>query len=354
MTFVAQASQATIFLRVVNTNVNNGRSKVWFDVVCMHALDPQPSARAIFLPLILSGASACTPSVVATIPVGAHPKGVATDPATNQVYVSLFDSSSVAVIAAASNQKTGEWSTSSTGHANGIGATGGRVFVALRDAASVAVLNASSGALIATPAVGSLPYGVGATNGKVWVANFGSNSVSVLDAASAAVLASPSGGANPALVASASDRAYVTYFGGGVLEVTNAGSIAHDFTTTGAGSYGIAYNSSANLIYVSNRNTLQVAALAGATGAIVKSVTLTQVPYGLAYNASTNHLFVVLAEANQLAVLDGTTLNTLAVVSIGAQGADGGDGIAVMNGRVYVANNAAGTVSVIADPCNVP
>ncbi|MCI0476945.1 MAG: hypothetical protein L0Y55_11910, partial [Anaerolineales bacterium] len=50
MTFVAQANQATIFLRVVNTNVNNGRSKVWFDVVCMHALDPQPSPHSLFLP----------------------------------------------------------------------------------------------------------------------------------------------------------------------------------------------------------------------------------------------------------------------------------------------------------------
>lgn len=353
MTFVAQANQATIFLRVVNTNVNNGRSKVWFDVVCMHALDPQPNSR-VFLPLILAGSSACTPTTVATIAVGAHPKGVAADAATNQVYVSLFDSSSVAVIAAASNQKTAEWSTSSAGHANGIGVTGGRVFVALRDASSVAVLNASSGAVIATPSVGSLPYGIGADNGKVWVANFGSNTVSVLDAASATVIATPNGGANPALVAAASDRAFVTYFGGGVLEITNAGSVAHDFVTTGAGSYGIAHNSGANLIYVSNRNTNHVAALAGATGAIIKSVTLAQVPYGLAYNPSTNHLFVVLAEVNQLAVLDGTTLNTVAVGSIGAQGADGGDGIAVMNGRVYVANNAAGTVSVIADPCNVP
>ncbi|MBM3129159.1 MAG: YncE family protein [Chloroflexi bacterium] len=353
MTFVAQANQATIFLRVVNTNVNNGRSKVWFDVVCMRALDPQPSPHALYLPIILAGASACAPTTLATIPVGTHPKGVAADPVTNQVYVSLFDSSSVAVIAAASNQKIAEWSTSSAGHANGIGVTSGRVFVALRDASSVAILNAATGALIATPAVGSLPYGVSAVNGKVWVANFGSNSVSVLDAASATVIATPSGGGNPALAAPATSRAYVTYFGGGVLEVSDTGSVARDFTTTGVGSYGVAYNSAANLIYISNRNNSQVAALASATGASVKSVTLTQVPYGLAYNPGTNHLFVVLAEANQLAVLDGTTLHTLAVVSLGTQGDDGGDGIAVMNNRVYVANNAAGTVSVISDPCGV-
>jgi YVTN family beta-propeller protein len=292
---------------------------------------------------------------MATIPVGAHPKGVAVDAATNRVYVSLFDTSSIAVVDAASNQKIAEWSTHSAGHANGIGVTGGRVFVALRDTARVAVLDAVTGAPMTPLAVGSLPYGVGAdaARGKVWVANFGSNSVSVLDAATTNVIATTGGGANPALIAPGGSGAYVSYFGGGVMEMTSAGNLLNDFTTTGVGSYGVAYNPAANLVYVSNRNSYQVAALAGATGAIVKSVILPQVPYALAFNPSTNHLVAVLAEANQLAVLDGTTLSTLAVVSLGAQGGEGGDGIAVMNGRIYVANNAAGTVSVISDSCGV-
>jgi YVTN family beta-propeller protein len=353
MTFAAQSSSATIFLRVVNQNINNGRSKAWFDVVCMKALDPQPGSNAIYLPLILSGYSACTPQVVATIPVGAHPKGVAVDAATNRVYVSLFDSSSVAVIDATSNQKIAEWSTNSTGHSNGIGVTDGRVFVALRDAARVAALNTTTGAVLAAPAVGSLPYGVGAANGKVWVANFGSNSVSVLDAAMASVSGTTTGSANAALVAPATSSAFVSYFGGGVIEVSNTGAALHNFTTTGVGSFGIAFNSAANLIYVSNRNNSQIAALAATTGTIITNRNLGQVPYALAYNPSTNHLFAILAEANQLAVLDGTTLNTLAVVSIGTQGGDGGDGIAVLNGRVYVANNAAGTISVVSDSCGV-
>ena len=57
ITFAAQSSSATIFLRVVNNNVNNGRSKAWFDVVCMQALDPQPPSNPspVFLPLVRSG-----------------------------------------------------------------------------------------------------------------------------------------------------------------------------------------------------------------------------------------------------------------------------------------------------------
>jgi YVTN family beta-propeller protein len=225
------------------------------------------------------------------------------------------------------------------------------VFVALRDAASVAILDATTGALVMSQAVGSLPYGVGAANGQAWVANFSSSSVSVLDASTMNVISTTSGGSSPSLVAPAASSAWVSYFDGGVMQVANDGTLLRDFATMGAGSFGVAFNAAANQVYVSNRNNSQVAALDANTGSIVKSVTLAQIPYALAFNPTTNHLFVVLADVNQLDVRDGTTLASLAVLTIGVQGAEGGDGIAVMNGRVYVANNSAGTMSVIQDSC---
>jgi YVTN family beta-propeller protein len=354
MTFAAQSSRATIFLRVVNTNINNGRSKVWFDAVCMEMLNPQPSPvpSTVFLPFVRVNSIACTPlTTVATIPVGVHPKGVAVDPPTNRVFVSLFDSSAVAVVDAATNQVLATWSTNSSGHSNGVSVSGGNIYVALRDAASVAVLNASTGAFVANRSVGSQPYGVGATGSRVWVANFASNSVSILDAATTNGVTTTNAGSNPSLVAPAASSAFVSDLGDGVMEVANDGTLLHNFTATGAGSFGIAFNAATNQVYVSNRNTSQVAALDATTGAVVKSVTLAQVPYALAFESNRNHLFVVLAESNQLAILDGATLNSIAVVSIGAQGAQGGDGIALMNNRVYVVNNDAGTMSVIQDAC---
>ncbi len=353
MTFAAPSTSATIFVRVVNTNVNNGRSKAWFDVVCMEPLNPQPTPNpsTVFLPIVQSSPVCAPLSPIATIPVGTHPKGVAVDPTTNRVFVSLFDDSTVAVIDAAANQKLAAWSTNSAGHSNGIGVTGGRVFVALRDAASVAVLDASTGAFVISDTVGSQPYGVGAANGKVWTANFSSNSVTVLDAATTSVISTTNSGGNPSLVAPAGSSAFVSYYAGGVMQVGSDGTLLHNFTAPGVGAFGVAYNASANQLYVSNRNTAQIVVLNASTGAIVKSVTLPQVPYALAYDPSSNHLLVVLADVNQLDVLDGTTLTGLATLSVGAQGAQGGDGIAVLNGRVYVTNNAAGTVTVIQDAC---
>jgi hypothetical protein len=52
LTFAPQNNSATIFLRVVNQN-NIGRSKVWFDAVCMELLNPQPPTPGIvFLPFV--------------------------------------------------------------------------------------------------------------------------------------------------------------------------------------------------------------------------------------------------------------------------------------------------------------
>ena len=355
MTFDAQSNSVTVFLRVLNDNVANGRSKVWFDSVCMEPLDPQPSppvSSTIFFPLIKAASISCTPlTTIATVPVGTHPKGVAVDPVTNRVFVSLFDSSRVAVLNAATNQIDATWSTASTGHSNGIAVGNGNVFVALRDAASVAALDASTGAYVANSSVEAEPYGTGATNTRVWVANFLSDSVTVLDAASTNVITTTNIGLSPALVAPAANSAFITYLGGGVAEVAGDGTVLHNFTTTGVGSFGVAFDTAANLLYVSNRDTSQVITLDAATGAIVKSVTLAHAPYALAFNSTTNHLFVALVDSNQLQVLDGTTLKSVATLPVGSQGAEGGDGVAVMNGRVYVANDDAGTITVIQDVC---
>lgn len=352
-TFAAQTSSATFFLRNINTSPNY-RNKVWMDAICMFPTTAPPSTNKVYLPLLMTANwPACTVSNVATITVGTHPKGIAVDPTTNRVFVGLFDTSSVAVINAATNSVTATWATGSTGHANGIAVDSGKVFVALRDTGSVAILDSTSGTVIANPAVGSQPYGVGAANGTAWVANFISNSVSTINAATASVTTTNMGG-NPALVAPANDRAYVSYWTGGVQVVGTDGSPISDFTTSGSGSFGVALNAGANRLYVSSRDSNQIFALNATTGAIVNSVSLgAQTPYALAYNPSTNHLLVVLADigVNQVDVRDGTTLNHLTTVSIGTQGADGGDGIAVMNGQIYVSNNSAGTVSVLNDTC---
>jgi len=355
----AQTSSITFFLRAINT-MATGRSKVWFDSVCMESVSAPPTPTAtqappagtrVFLPLVVQQSS-CAPTVLATFDVGGHPKGIATDAATNRVFTALFDASSATFVDASANVAAATWWLNDSGLGNGIGFANGRVFASMHDSSSVSILNASKGAFLANRGVGSLPYGVGAANMRVWVANFGSDSVSVLDAATNNVIATRNTGtgSGPALVAASGNRVFVSLYGSGVADIASDGTLSHTYPL-GAGSFGVAFNASTNRLYVSNRNTNQIAVVDPNAGTILNSVTLSQVPFALAINPSTNRLFVVLAEVDRVDVRDGNTLARLALLSVGSQGADGGDGIGVMNGRVYVANNSASTITVMKDTC---
>ncbi|MBI3912896.1 MAG: YncE family protein [Chloroflexi bacterium] len=293
----------------------------------------------------------CAPSVINQISVGTHPKGIAGDPIAKRIFVGLFDSSSIAVIAADTNQKIATWSTNNTGHTNGVAVTNGRVFATMRDSASVSILDASSGAWIANRAVGALPYGVGAANGRVWVANFLSRSVSVIDAATTNVLATAQIGDYPALVATTNDVAFVAYGGGGVASVARNGAIVKNLVALGPGSYAVAVDVANNRLFVSNRDSNQISVVDTIKSVVIQRVTLPATPYALAFNPDTNRLFIILPDLAQVDVRDAATLSRIALLSVGPQGDNGGDGITVMSGRVYIANNAAGTVTVIQDNC---
>ncbi|MBI5652354.1 MAG: YncE family protein [Chloroflexi bacterium] len=367
--FTARATSATIFLRAIASVNDGGENRVWIDALCMEPrpdlpTSPPPPTPPItpstpnpstnYIPYVernVTTPTSCTAmSVVTHIAIGAQPKGIAVDPATNRAFVSLFADSSVAVLDAATNQLTATWSTNNAGHSNGIAFANNRLFVAMRDTSSVAILDATNGAFIATHAVGSQPWGVGANSTRVWVANFASSTVSVFDAITNTVIATTPIGANPALVAPASAHAFVTFMGSGIATIANTGASLNNFPFDG-GAFGVAFNASANRVYAASRDTNKLVLLNASTGATITSVTLAQTPYALAYTPNSNRLYIILADVNQVNIRDGTTLSDRATLALGAQGADGGDGIAVLNNRVYVSNNAAGTVSVIQDAC---
>jgi YVTN family beta-propeller protein len=291
------------------------------------------------------------PSVIATIPVGASPKGIAVDAATHRVFVGLFDDSNVAVIDTNSNREIAVWSTRHRGHANSVAMSNGHLFVSLRDSASVAVLDAATGAFIGTIPVGGMPYGMSAAGNRVWVANFASGSVSVLDAATNSPIATTPIGDRASFVVADGARALASYYGGGVAVIDGDGALVNQFAPLGTGAFGLALNAATQRLYVGNRDERVLWVVDPTSGSIVKGVALPAAPYALTLNPLTNRLFIVLADANQVDVRDGATLERVAILPIGIQGNQGGDGIAAASGRIYVSNNAEGTLSVIADSC---
>lgn len=133
-------------------------------------------------------------AVTATVPVGAHPRGVAVHPAGTLVYVANEGSSTLSVISTAVNRVV---ATVPVGrHPDGVAVhpAGTVVYVTDRESNTVSVVDAARNAVTATVPVGSQPVGVAVNRAgtRAYVANSGSGSVSVIDTATNAVTATVS------------------------------------------------------------------------------------------------------------------------------------------------------------------
>src|SRR5439155_760787 len=138
------------------------------------------------------------------------------------IYVSNDGSSSVSVISGTTNSviATVPVGTSPLGVAYG----NGNIYVSNYDSSSVSVISSTTNSVIATVPVGTNPLGVAYGIGNVYVANYGSSSVSVISSTTNSVSSTISVGPNPSWIAFDPNNgyAYVSFLYGGSVSVINA------------------------------------------------------------------------------------------------------------------------------------
>ncbi len=279
--------------------------------------------------------------------VGEHPKGVVAS--GERAYVGLFDQSAVAVVDGPSGTLL---TTIATGgeRANGVAVWGNRVYMANRDSATISVVDVTSGTFLDVIPVGNLPWGVAATAGRVYVTNFADATVSVIDAASDKVLAVVPVADYPALVAAGDDRAYVTHLSGMLSIVAADGTLVDQVEVSSFGAFGVAVATAQRRIYVGDKGGPGIWVVDMDSHDVVGYFDLPTPPYALAFNPASGHLLAVDAVADQVHVLETAMGRVLGGLSVGDQDeVDGGQGIAVAENRVYVANYAAGSVTILND-----
>ncbi len=294
----------------------------------------------------------CLPSVVTTIGLVGHPKGVATH--GNRVYVGLHDVPSVAVINADTNGVLTYWDTGVSGqtrYANGLvfhpGA--GRLYVANRNNNSVSSIDPAAPASANLITVGSQPFGLAAAGQYVYVANFADNRVGRIDTSSDTYFSLIDVFYQPALLGSLGQDVFVPTNGPGrIIRIPPSGSpiaVGPDKE----GYFAAAVNANQR-VFVTNRKTDEVIKINANNNSVQDTVSMPHTPYGIAVNLSKNRVYVVAAGANLLYVLDGATLQTRGTVPIGAQDAtEGGQGIAVLGNKIYVSNYQGSSLTVLDD-----
>src|SRR5919107_315762 len=136
-------------------------------------------------PLEIGTANAQKYSVIATIPVGGSPFGVAINQFYDLVYVANAGSNTVSVIDL-NNTVVATIPVGGSPFGVAINPTNGLVYVSISNRNTVSVIDPATNKVVATIPVGEAPFGVAInpTNGLIYVANVLSNTVSVVSTVS--------------------------------------------------------------------------------------------------------------------------------------------------------------------------
>ena len=252
-------------------------------------------------------------AVVATVPVGAAPFGVAVHP------------------------------------------TNGRAYVANAADNTVSVLDTATHTVLTVVSVGAAPYGVAVDplGGWVYVTNSGDHTVSVIQVSTNTVAHIVPVGAFPVQVAlnPSGTRAYVTNLDGPSVSVIDTSTWNVVSTVAvGASPYGLVVDPSGNFVYVTTQYDSSVDVIDTALNAVVETIAMTgqapnTIPIGIGVRPDGQRLYVALSDSNRLAVLDAVTRHEVAEIPVGVFPI----GVAVhpLGTRVYVSNGNSDSVSVI-------
>jgi len=256
-----------------------------------------------------------TNTVVATLPVGTHPTGVAVHPSGTSVYVANFVSNTVSVLDTATNT------------------------------------------VVATLPVGTQPSGLAVhpLGTSVYVANFRSNTVSVLDTATKTVVATiPVDAPVNVAVHPAGTFVYAVDDGPNVLSViataTNTVTATVRFAVAFDASPGVAVHPAGTFVYVPNTYYDAVSVIATATNTVVATVPVGTRPMSVAVHPSGRFVYVTNTftlgrSSNDVSVID-TATNTV-VATIPMEGVPAGVAVHPVGTFVYVTNIGTSDVAVI-------
>jgi YVTN family beta-propeller protein len=271
-----------------------------------------------------------TATVVASIPVGNTPYGVAADASGRFVYVTVQGTDTLAIIDAAANAVVGHMplDPSPLGpYGVAVSPAGDRVYVANDASGTVTVIDTASRQVVAAVAVGVNPQMIVANAGgtRIYVSNTGSNTVSVIDAATATVVATIPVGTRPLGLAAdpTGARVYVVNQISQNVSVIDT-AVNAIVATIPVGSrplledaVGIAVDSAGTRAYVTQPLANQVSVIDLAAGAVVATIASRSYPFAVAVSPDGTRVYVTNSFSNDISMIDAATRTVVGRINVG-------------------------------------
>jgi YVTN family beta-propeller protein len=264
-----------------------------------------------------------TDTIVASIPVGNDPAGIAITPDSSRAYVTNFLAGNVSVINTQANAVVGaQIALPSSPNLIAITPDGSHAYVTNQFPPSVSVLDTQINAVVGAPIpVGSVPIGVAITpdGGRAYVANSGSANVSVIDTQTNSVVGSPIPvGADPTTIAMSpnGNRAYVarapTPSPGAVAVIdTQTNTVVGGQIPVGLNPTGIAITPDGSRAYTANYYSNNVSVINLQTNTIIGSpIAVGPNPESIAITPDGSRAYVTNNGSNSVSAID-TQTNTV-------------------------------------------
>lgn len=266
-------------------------------------------------------------TIVATIPVGAYPYGVAVSPDGSKAYVANQGSGTVSVINTTINNVAATVDVGSVPWGVAVSPDGKKVYVTHLNwvhtfpnaTANVSVIDTANNSVSATVKVGIQPCGVAfAPDGtKAYVTNSDSNNVSVIETTTNTVISTVNVGSQPWGVAISPDgtKAYVAnYNSNNVSIIDTANNSVVATVPVGNNPYGIAVSPDGSKVYVGNYGSSSVSVINTTNNSVVATVNTGGKSHGVSITPDGNKVYVA-SENGNVYVIDTANNNVTATVN---------------------------------------
>jgi YVTN family beta-propeller protein len=270
-----------------------------------------------------------TNTVVATIPVGANPTGVAVTADGSRAYIASVHFGStygpLSVIDTTTNMVVSSY-TMGPGQGVGVTPDGRKVYVALTGSCAVAIVDTVTGQVIAPLVADCYPVGIAiAPDGsKAYIAHQDTTNVSIIDTTTNAVTFFPVGGYHNGIAISADgSRIYLTdnaYKNVNSPSVSVVDAATHSLIATipvGGGPFGIALTPDGSKAYVADYDDNTVSVIATSTNNVIATIPVGVEPQGVAFTPDGRRAYVTNLGSNNVSVIDTASNTVSGSISVG-------------------------------------
>jgi len=268
-----------------------------------------------------------TQTVIATIPVGQQPGGLAVTSDGQRVYVDNYASQSISVIGTNTNSVISTIPLGIYANAIVLSPDGNQLYVADGVANNVSVISTATNALTAKIAWGGTPGGmvISADGSKLYVINIGgytigANTVSVINTANNTVVSTITVGNTPVFLAISPDgsRVYVTNVEGENLSVINTATNTVIATIPVRTSpYGVSVSPDGKRVYVANGGSGNVSVINTETNRVLTTIPAIPNAFGTSVTPDGSLLYVT-SHLGTVTAINTSTNSVVATIPVGA------------------------------------